>query len=763
MFAMDSYLGNKKRFYCEQESAIVLGSTGERMWAAYLLGYLGLVGSFNILHWTDITSLVLVRIFKDDKEVSYKYRDHSWFPSHTDMFYESNEFEINESKFVTNDDCAIALIKIKSLNKKNIDLKIEIESSLFSEWDDSNYLFKPLEFHYVHRLNETVPKNISRSLDEWKIIKGDGLYILTTNMSLFGNEFNFIVAVNLEDTANNQKHIFTKEIESGREAYFKVLFSVDTDAKNNLKKIKKWYYAKNPLRNHIHQYNNWFEKNVPFFECNNKYIEKAWHYRWFLLKRNLHKPGLGRSPGYCFYEGAHSPLFSAFIGFSSPLHIIEARWIRDPIYCWDEIKTLANSFSLVNSKMEENDECRTVALRHFFLSWGIAAIWKAYLVHPNKEMTRMVLKDCLDYNEKATKGWDKVIIENKTGDNLPIITSDGWLGREYSPSFRYFNNYRADVALNDVDKKVESVYCIPTKAVDAASYHYANLMALADIVSELNLDSLSKNIRVEASKIKKSVSKKMWDKKTGYFYDIRGFDDKKALVKMITGFFPYWAEMFEGEFLGIFEHLNNKEFLSDINLVPSVSMDEFSYRSDNTWFGHFIHNCTWNGTSWPYMTSHLIESIGNAVEFNPDLRALFKKVFVGYTLNHFISDNINNPVIFECYNPETGEHYGNIQDYFHSYYIDLVIRYIGGLRPRNDGKIELNPIDIGLDYFVLDNIPYKNNNIKITWKNVDTISSSNSKDGIIPGYSLYVNNKLVLNKKKLEKNQVFSISTTSKD
>ena len=38
-----------------------------------------------------------------------------------------------------------------------------------------------------------------------------------------------------------------------------------------------------------------------------------------------------------------------------------------------------------------------------------------------------------------------------------------------------------------------------------------------------------------------------------------------------------------------------------------------------------------------------------------------------------------------------------------------------GLRPRNDAKIELDPIDIGWDHFTANNIRYRDTDLTVMW------------------------------------------------
>lgn len=89
--------------------------------------------------------------------------------------------------------------------------------------------------------------------------------------------------------------------------------------------------------------------------------------------------------------------------------------------------------------------------------------------------------------------------------------------------------------------------------------------------------------------------------------------------------------------------------------------------------------------------------------------------------------------------PRTAEHFRSLLDaftrsqegerLFHSTYNDLLIRFVGGLTPRMDGKIELHPLVKDLDYFRFQGIPYHGRTIDLFW------------DG--EGYSVHVDGERV--------------------
>ena len=73
-----------------------------------------------------------------------------------------------------------------------------------------------------------------------------------------------------------------------------------------------------------------------------------------------------------------------------------------------------------------------------------------------------------------------------------------------------------------------------------------------------------------------------------------------------------------------------------------------------------------------------------------------------------------------------------------------MVEDIAGMVPREDNKIELNPIEIpGWNYFTVNNLSYHGQDVSIVW------DKDGSHYGGPAGYSLYVGGKLAFTSDKL--------------
>ncbi|MCD4796524.1 MAG: hypothetical protein K8R49_05055, partial [Candidatus Cloacimonetes bacterium] len=81
----------------------------------------------------------------------------------------------------------------------------------------------------------------------------------------------------------------------------------------------------------------------------------------------------------------------------------------------------------------------------------------------------------------------------------------------------------------------------------------------------------------------------------------------------------------------------------------------------------------------------------------------------------FTGGDLKYPNTYEHYNPHSGKPclYRGVNDYQHSWVVDLIIKYICGIQPQLDGTLIIDPLPLGLKYFKIDRIPYKKYKVKI--------------------------------------------------
>ncbi|EOU1702139.1 MGH1-like glycoside hydrolase domain-containing protein [Clostridium perfringens] len=188
-------------------------------------------------------------------------------------------------------------------------------------------------------------------------------------------------------------------------------------------------------------------------------------------------------------------------------------------------------------------------------------------------------------------------------------------------------------------------YSINQESVDLNSYLYAEkgfLKSMADILGKIED---SQKYEIEAKNVGEYIRNNMFDKETGFFYDLQINEDgseKKLLVnrgKGTEGWMPLWAKVAtqdEGELVK--ENIMDPSKFNTYMPLPTASKDN----------PKFNPNKYWRGPVWMDQALYGIESLQN-YGFKDEAKTLTKKLF----------DNaeglIGDGPIRENYNPETGQ------------------------------------------------------------------------------------------------------------
>jgi Concanavalin A-like lectin/glucanases superfamily len=107
----------------------------------------------------------------------------------------------------------------------------------------------------------------------------------------------------------------------------------------------------------------------------------------------------------------------------------------------------------------------------------------------------------------------------------------------------------------------------------------------------------------------------------------------------------------------------------------------------------------------------------------------------------------NNNEFFFNWNPET-KTFGR-SGIFHNIlgaYNFMLIDDIAGVRPRLDDKLELSPIDVGWDYFAVNNLNYHGRDLTVVWDRPD---GDRRYHGVPEGYSAYLDGRRIFTVSRL--------------
>lgn len=114
--------------------------------------------------------------------------------------------------------------------------------------------------------------------------------------------------------------------------------------------------------------------------------------------------------------------------------------------------------------------------------------------------------------------------------------------------------------------------------------------------------------------------------------------------------------------------------------------------------------------------SHIAEALAQtAIRFNDDELKKRTVEFITKFIRMMFSDgDPKRPNCYEHYNPFTGQPslYRGVDDYMHSWMVDLIIKYVAGIRP-SEGEIIVDPFPFRLQHMVIDNVFIRDQSLKV--------------------------------------------------
>lgn len=440
-------------------------------------------------------------------------------------------------------------------------------------------------------------------------------------------------------------------------------------------------------------------ENIPLFECPDKNIERTYYFRWWTYRKHVKKTPVGYIITEFLPDVSWSATYNA-ITCPGLFHFSEGRWLKNPTYLND----YAN-FWVYHSGYHKNKKWshfKAVLGHGFPLS---DAILQFHKIHPQDKLIANTLNQLAENYEELKKLRTTVL-------GLYWSNAGGWEG----------DGMEVAVGGNGIRPTINS-------------YMYSQAKALSEMYLMVGDTTKSKKYKTESAQIADLIMKLLWDEKDSFLKVLRKTDfstQKLTNVKELFGYVPWYYSIppknsgYEKAWLQV---LDKDGFYAPYGLTTCEQRHpEFRINYEG-------HECQWNGPSWPYATSQTLVAMANVLQEYPQniiTRKDYFTQFLIYTNSQKLQteNGLIVPWIDENLNPYTGdwiartmlkrkkEQYAERgKDYNHSTYADLLISGVIGLKPRLDNMIEINPClpENTWDYFCLDRIPYKGNQLTILW------------------------------------------------
>lgn len=425
-------------------------------------------------------------------------------------------------------------------------------------------------------------------------------------------------------------------------------------------------------------------ENIPFFDAPDEDFVRTYYFRWWVFRKHIKSTPVG-----CIiteflppvrWAGEHNAI-SCSLGH----HLFEGRWLRDRRYLDQYL-----GFWLTKTAGEH--------LRAYS-SWLGEGIWARHLVQPDRELLIGLLPSLV----RNYEGWEKT---NLCEDGL-FFQTDRNDGMEHSISG-------------------------PGRRPTLNSYLYGDAKVIARIARMAGRPELAAIYREKADSLRQRVLGNMWDGQAGFFKTLPGREgDQKAEVRELLGYTPWLVGLPGAD--EVYGRAWNR--LMDEAGFFSPYGPTTAERCHPRFEAATKYPCQWNGPSWPYATSVTLQALANALHAGNSLpvgrEAYFKTLSI-YTCSQrrAVEGGTAVPWIDENLNPLTGEWLARElrrknrepfrelgKDYNHSSYCDLIISGLVGLVPREDDRVEIDPLlpPGEWDYFCLTRVSYHGRDLTVLW------------------------------------------------
>jgi len=449
----------------------------------------------------------------------------------------------------------------------------------------------------------------------------------------------------------------------------------------------------------------WLERNIPFFECPDAEVEEMYYFRWWSFRKHLVKTPDGLVFTEFLTPVRHAGAFNT-ISCAAGFHLAEGRWLRDqtPLNDYTRFWLRGN-----NGKPQPHF--------HKFSSWFPAAAYDRYLVNGDKPFLVKLLDDLVaDYRrwEKERQSVSGLFWQFDVADGMEESISGSRTNRNLRPTIN--------------------------------TYMMANARAISLTAKLAGKSKLADEFQGKAATLEKLIRENLWDDEAKFF-KVRFENGKLSDAREAVGYVPW---MFSGKwpqsYAPAWSQLTDAQGFKAPFGITTAERRHPGFRS------HGIGACEWDGAVWPFASSQTLYAFANALRDSPaESLPVTTKDFLEAFLTYTHSQRVDGrPFIGEYMDEVTGawiNRNGRSAYYNHSTYADLLITGVVGLRPREDSRVEVNPLLPGdtWGWFCLDGVKYHGRMLTIVW------DRDGSRYGRGRGLQILVNGKQVAHSDRLER------------
>ncbi|MCI2956239.1 Ig-like domain-containing protein [Agromyces atrinae] len=478
-------------------------------------------------------------------------------------------------------------------------------------------------------------------------------------------------------------------------------------------------------RGHVTAYNQWWADNIPYLDTPEDNIDKTLYYRWWLMRYNFLDADI---PGndYQFPTSMEGVLgYNNAIVLTTGMFIDDLKYFRDPIYSygpWVSAGETSKSYKFVDNPGDPANWSNS------YTQYISEAAWRSYQLHGGPTE---IAKNLATYAEYDVKG---LVDAYDFNDNGLIEYSWGAMtGNDADAVSFHWKPGNMD--------RTENAYLYSNAKAAASAYRVAGEDAKAD-----EMDAFAENIKKQVMDLLWNPDRKLlehlhtggehvpWKEINNYYPFSVGLvpkpgdadydDDYVEALRLFADdkeypIFPFYTanQADQAEYGG--PGSNNFSIINStvtFRMLSKVLRDYPTDAIDNEWYKKLLY---WN--AWSHYQNGGDNRLPDQNEFWSNGSADPQSIGYRSWIHHTILGTTNFTMIEDAM----------------------------GLRPRDDAKIELDPIDIGWDHFTANNIRYRDRDLTVTW---DKPGGDDHYGPSVPdGYSVFLDGELAFSVDELTK------------
>jgi hypothetical protein len=477
---------------------------------------------------------------------------------------------------------------------------------------------------------------------------------------------------------------------------------------------------------------DFLKRNIPWFECPDKELEKTYYFRWWTYRKHIKKT----PEGFVITEFLPDVTWAGkynTINCPAGHHFYEGRWLHNSTYLQDYARFWFKGGGSVRS----------------YSFWASNSILAFASVHNEKKLITELLPLFINNYESWERErlcpdglfWQ---IDNRDGMEVSI----GGSGKRATINSYMISEAEAiaKIAMIEGDKLLSDKY----------TYKMTNLKTL--MLSKLwdSEHKFFKTLPLNIEEMEKWKDSPYRNTFTQYSNE----DPKLVNVRELHGYTPWYFGIPEEQ------HSNAWEFiLTSGGFKAPFGPTTAEQNHPDFKVVYEGHECQWNGPSWPFATSITLKAMANLLrKYNQTVisKEDFFDLLGTYSNSHRRIDERGQKIcwIDENINPYTGDWISRTmlkarerqpiergKDYNHSAFCDIVISDLIGIQPSTSDSLTIHPLvpENYWNWFCLDRVKYHDKILTIIW---DKNGTKYKRD---KGFSVYVNGELRHNSKKIDK------------